>query len=598
MVTLAPPPELTISEWADQSRRLSSESAAEPGRWRTGRAEYQRAIMDAISDPAVESVVMMSAAQIGKTEIVNNVVGFHIAHDPAPMLVVQPTLDMAQSWSKDRLAPMLRDTPDLKNKVKDPRSRDSGNTTLHKIFMGGHVTTCGANSPSSLASRPVRIVICDEVDRYPPSAGTEGDPVSLARKRAATFHNRKIVMVSTPTVKGASRIEAAYETSDKREFWVPCPHCDHRQTLAWANVQWQTERPETAVYVCPECGAAWSDAERLRAVASGEWRASSEFTGVAGFRLSGLYSPWTTLADATRDFLQAKKLPEMLRVWVNTYLAETWEESGERVDDIGLAERCEDYGKSLPEGVVLLTAGVDVQDDRLEVEIVGWGRDEESWSIDYRTLWGDPAGPAVWGDLDSVLKETWVHPRGVELSIRCAALDSGGHHTQAVYTFVRGREGRRIFAIKGVGGEGKPLVGRPSRNNVGKVRLFPVGVDTAKDVVFSRLRIQDEGAGYCHFPAHYDDEYFRQLTAEQRVERYHKGYTRREWRKVRPRNEALDCRVYALAAYSLLNVNINQLSNRFEKPKEIEPETPSAAVISRQPNRRARGHGGFANSWR
>jgi len=577
---------------------LSAEASAEPGRWRTGRAEYQRGIMDAISDPAVESVVVMSAAQIGKTEIVNNVVGFHIGHDPAPILVVQPTLDMAQSWSKDRLAPMLRDTPDLKGRVADPRSRDSGNTTLHKIFPGGHVTACGANSPSSLASRPVRIVICDEVDRYPPSAGTEGDPVSLARKRAATFWNRKVVMVSTPTVKGASRIEAAYEGSDQREFFVPCPHCEESQTLAWANVQWQPDRPETAVYVCAHCGAAWSDAERLRAVAAGEWRAGLEFAGVAGFRLSGLYSSWTTLAEGARDFLSAKRLPESLRVWVNTYLAETFEESGERVDDIGLAERREDYGEALPEGVVLLTAGVDVQDDRLEIEVVGWGRDEESWSIDYRTLWGDPSGPAVWGDLDSVLKELWTHERGVDLPIRCAAIDSGGHHTQAVYTFVRGREGRRVFAIKGVGGEGKPLVGRPSRNNVGKIRLFPVGVDTAKNVVFSRLRIQDEGAGFCHFPAHYDDEYFRQLTAEQRIERYHKGYTRREWRKIRPRNEALDCRVYALAAYALLNLNINQLANRLEAPKAPPAETPQPAVIASQRQRRRPARGNFATSWR
>jgi len=363
-------------------------------------------------------------------------------------------------------------------------------------------------------------------------------------------------------------------------------------------VQWQPDQPETAVYVCPECGAAWSDAERLRAVANGEWRASEPFHGVAGFRLSGLYSPWTSLADAARDFLESRKLPEALRVWVNTYLAETWEETGDQVDDMALAERREDYGESLPDPVVLLTAGVDVQDDRLEIEIVGWGRNEESWSIDYRTLYGDPASPTVWGDLDSVLNETWMHPRGVELPIRCAAVDSGGHHTQAVYTFVRGREGRRVFAIKGVGGEGKALVGRPSRNNIGKIKLFPVGVDTAKDVVYSRLKIQDEGAGYCHFPAHYDDEFFRQLTAEQRIEKYHKGYLKREWRKVRARNEALDCRVYALAAYALLNVNINQLSNRFKKPRQIEPETPSAAVIARQPNRRARPRGGFANSWR
>ena len=280
------------------------------------------------------------------------------------------------------------------------------------------------------------------------------------------------------------------------------------------------------------------------------------------------------MADAARDFLEAPKLPEALRVWVNTYLAETWEETGDQVDDMALVERREDYGEGLPDPVVLLTAGVDVQDDRLEIEIVGWSRNEESWSIDYRTLYGDPASPAVWGDLDPVLNETWMHPRGVELPIRCTAVDSGGHHTQAVYTFVRGHEGRRVFAIKGVGGKGKALAGRPSRNNVGKIKLFPVGVDTAKDVVYGRLKIQDESAGYCHFPAHYDDEFFRHLTAEQHIEKYHKGYLKLEWRKVLARNEALDCRVYALAANALLNVNINQLSNRVEKSLEIKPETP------------------------
>jgi phage terminase large subunit GpA-like protein len=223
-----PPPDLKVSDWADQDRKLSPEASAEPGQWITSRAEYQRGIMDAFSDPAVEMVVVMSSAQVGKTEILNNVIGFHVAQDPSPMLVVQPTLDMAQTWSKDRLAPMLRDTPQLQGLVKDPRARDSGNTTLHKIFPGGHITACGANSPSSLASRPVRIVLCDEVDRYPVSAGSEGDPVSLARKRASTFWNRRIGLFSTPTNKGNSRIEAAFEESDKRFYFVPCPHCKHR----------------------------------------------------------------------------------------------------------------------------------------------------------------------------------------------------------------------------------------------------------------------------------------------------------------------------------------------------------------------------------
>ena len=556
-----------------------------------------RGVMDAVSDPAVRQVVVMSAAQVGKTEVLLNVIGYHIDQDPAPMLIVQPTLSMAQAFSKDRLAPMVRDTGALKGKIKHPRARDSGNTTLHKVFPGGHVTIAGANSAAGLASRPVRIVLCDEVDRYPSSAGTEGDPVRLAEKRASTFWNSKIVTVSTPTVKNASRIEAEYLSSDQREYWVACAHCSEPQVMRWASVQWQSDQPETAVYVCEHCGVAWSDADRLRAIKRGEWRAGAEFKGVAGFRLSGLSSPWLPITEAARDFLEAKKLPETLRVWVNTYLGETWEESGEGVDDIGVADRREDY-EGCPDGVVLITAGVDVQDDRLEVEIVGWGRDEESWSVDYRTIYGDPASPGVWGDLDAYLNETWAHPRGIEMPVRAACVDSGGHHTQAVYTFCKSREGRRIFAIKGVGGEGRALLGRPTKNNIGKVKLFPVGVDSAKELIYARLKIADPGPGYCHFPARYDDEYFRQLTAEKIVTRFAKGFRKREWKKTRPRNEALDCRVYALAAYALLNARINTIADRFARPREEQKtETPPPIQAQRRQPRRAQ-KSGFVNSWR
>jgi len=609
MAILTPPPDLTVSEWADASRRLSPEASAEPGSWSTARAEYQRGIMDAVNDPAVNNIVVMSSAQIGKTEICNNVLGYHIDQDPAPILVVQPTLDMAQAWSKDRLAPMLRDTPVLQGKVADPRSRDSGNTTLHKVFPGGHITACGANSPSSLASRPIRIVLCDEVDRYPVSAGAEGDPISLARKRSATFWNRKLIMVSTPTVKGQSRIEQAFSESDQREYFVPCPDCGEFRTLKWANVHFDKEAPETATYVCEDCGSAWDDAKRLRAIRRGEWRAQAPFKGTAGFRLSALYSPWMSLEDGVRDFLEARKQPATLRVWINTYLGETWEEEGQRVDDIGVSERREDYGETLPSGVVIITAGIDVQDDRLEMEIVGWGRNEESWSLEYKTIYGDPSSAIVWGELDTHLRKTYFHVRGVELPIRSACVDSGGHHTQSVYAFCKAREGRRVFAIRGVGGEGKPLVGRPTINNAQRVKLFPVGVDTAKELVYSRLRITEPGPGYCHFPASYDDEYFRQLTAEQLVSRYHKGFLRREWQKIRPRNEALDCRVYALAAYSLLNANMNLVADKLqsrptvseaptetvdETPKPIEQPPPTIA----RPIRRAPQRGGFVNGWR
>ena len=534
----------------------------------------------------------MSSSQCGKTEICNNLVGYHIAQDPSPILVVQPTLDMAQTWSKDRLAPMLRDSPSLSSLVKDPRARDSGNTTLHKIFPGGHITACGANSPSSLASRPIRVVLCDEVDRYPVSAGSEGDPVSLAKKRAATFWNRKILMVSTPTNKGASRIEMAYEESDKRKYHVKCPHCEAEQTLAWAQVKWEEGKPETAKYVCSDCGSLWDEAERIRAIKHGRWLATSDFNGIAGFHLSALYSPWTPLADGVRDFLEAKKQPATLKVWVNTYLGETWEEQGEQIDQYDLANRAEDWD-AIPEDVLLLTAGVDVQDDRLEAEIVGWGRDEESWSIAYKTIHGDPSAPAVWRDLDEFLGQSFEHELGEDMIVRATCIDSGGHHTQAVYKYVAPREGKRIYAIKGVGGEGRPIIGKPSKNNIGKIKLFPVGVDTAKLLLFSRFRISEPGPGYCHFPVGREDEYFKQLTAEKIATRYHKGFAKREFVKTRTRNEALDVRVYAMSALSLLNVNLTSLAKTMEVKRKAQEE-----IKTTKPVVRPKQQSSFVNRWR
>ena len=595
---LKPPPKLSVSGWADSYRKLSPEASAEPGQWNTARAEYQRGILDAFNDPQIDTVVVMTSAQVGKTEILNNVVGFYIAQDPSPILVVQPTLDMAQTWSKDRLAPMLRDTPALQGLVKDARARDSGNTTLHKLFPGGHITACGANSPSSLASRPIRVVLCDEVDRYPVSAGSEGDPVSLARKRSATFWNRKIAMFSTPTNKGNSRIETAFEESDKRSFYLSCSHCGHEQTLKWGNVRWDEGKPESAHYVCEDCGAVWDDADRIRAIRAGKWVAEEPGKRVAGFRLSGLYSPWTPLESAVRDFLEAKKQPATLRVFVNTFLGEVWEEQGESVDDYQVAERREEFGETLEKSILLLTAGVDVQDDRLEVEIVGWGKDEESWSLDYRTLYGDPSSPAVWQDLDNILGQQFEREDGKILTIRSACIDSGGHHTNSVYTYVRPREGKRIFAIKGVGGTGKPIVGRPSTNNIGKIRLFPVGVDTAKELLFSRLRITEPGPGYCHFPMSRTDEYFRQLTAEKQVTRYHKGFARREFVKTRPRNEALDVRVYAMGALAILNLNLTALHNRTFMQRENPPEPEKPQLGPNKPRRPINKNGGFINGWR
>ncbi len=338
LAVLKPPPDLTISDWADQNRRLSSEASAEPGQWRTSRAEYQRGIMEAVSDAATETVVIMSSSQVGKTEVVNNCVGYHIDQDPAPIMVVMPTERDAETWSKDRFSPMVRDTPCLQGKIADPRSRDGNNKILHKRFPGGHLTIVGANAPSGLASRPIRLLLCDEVDRYPFSAGAEGDPVNLAKKRTVTFWNRKIVLVSTPTNKGSSRIEAAFEESDQRRFWVPCPVCGLEQVLTWEQVKWDKDengdhRPETARYHCADCDAAWMDETRWAAISKGRWIADAPFNGTAGFHLNEIYSPWIRLEAMAKAFLSARAGgDETMKTFVNTSLGETWMESGEAPD--------------------------------------------------------------------------------------------------------------------------------------------------------------------------------------------------------------------------------------------------------------------------
>lgn len=556
--------------------------------------------MDACSDASISEVVVMAGAQLGKSEALLNIIGYHIDIDPCPVLVLQPTLDMAQAFSKDRVAAgLIRSTPAIRGKVKDPRSRDSGNTTLHKIFPGGAITMVGANSASGLASRPIRLVLCDEVDRYPASAGAEGDPIQLARKRAATFWNRKIVMVSTPTNEGASRIQDAYEKSDKRRYFVPCKHCHEPQIMAWRNVRWDDGRPETAGYMCEHCGVLWSESDRVWAIRNGQWQATAEFKGVAGFWINGLYSPWTPLADGVRDFLSVKKNPEQLRVWTNTYLGELWSDPGETIDDFMLADRREEMAH-IPDDVVILTAGVDVQDNRLEISVIGWGRDDESWVISHSTLYGDPSTPQLWTSLDSHLMKQYETESGRRMAIRSTCIDSGGHFTNSVYQYCKKNAGRRIFAIKGVGGEGKPIAGRPSKNNVAKCPLFPIGVDTVKDLLFARMRIQEPGAGYIHFSDTLDDEYFRQLTAEKIVTKYHRGFKKRIFEKVRTRNEALDTMVYSLAAYAIIGINVNAFADKLEsEPKKMLEETPKKAAENRNfvPARPMK-PGGFANSWR
>lgn len=578
-----PPPELTVSQWADAYRRLSAEASAEPGRWNTDRAAYQRGIMDALNARDVEQIVVMSSAQVGKTEILLNIVGYYVHQDPSPMLLLQPTLDMAEAFSKDRLAPMVRDTPALRGKIKDPRARDTGNTLLHKQFPGGHITMAGANSPASLASRPIRVVLCDEVDRYPASAAAEGDPVNLARKRTATFHNRKIILTSTPTVKHFSRIELAYDQSDKRKYFVPCPHCGHEQCLQWDQVKWPDTDPEHAAIHCVKCGEPWTEAQRQAAISKGKWIASAPFKGIAGFHLSELYSPWSTPAVIAKAFLEAKAGgPELLKTWVNTSLGDTWEEESEGVAPHILESRREKWDVA-PAAVQVVTVGVDVQQDRLELEIVGWGYGEESWSLDYQVLIGDPVQDDVWQDLAEVLSDRIPTVDGRELTPVAAVIDSG-YLPKRVYAFCRGRH--QCYPGKGISGAGRPIVetGRKRMMRIargkrsGDIKPEALGVDEAKSVLYRRLSISAPGPGYCHFPHARDTEYFLQLTAERRVLRYKKGVPYPEWISARPRNEALDCRVYAYAALLLSGVTIHASIPK----KKMPAPSPAAAPPEKQ----------------
>jgi phage terminase large subunit GpA-like protein len=509
--------------------------------------------MDAVADPLIREIVVMKSAQVGWTEILLNVVGFYVDLDPSPILMVQPTVEMGESFSKDRLSPMVRDTPAMSGKIADARSRDSGNTVLHKIFPGGHITIAGANSAAGLASRPIRVALFDEVDRFPASAGTEGDPIALGKKRTTTFWNRKILMGSTPTIKGESRIEAAFEQGDQRYYLVPCPHCDEFQRLLWAQVRWDDGHPETAHYVCQHCGVMLTDADKAQMLKAGDWRASKPFTGIASFHISELYSPWVTWAEMARSFLEAKRLPETLQTWINTALGETWEDRGDSIEPKGLLARREAYtANSLPPGVLLLTAGTDVQDDRLEHTVWGWGRDEECWRVEHTVIRGDPGGQALWTEHDQLLRRRFTTDDGRELVIEACAVDSGGHNTQQVYRYCADRKRFRVWAIKGVPGPGR--LAWPKKASSGRklrVDVFAIGVDTIKDLIYGRIkRVSESGPGYVHLDATTDEIAVEQITSETMVYRMIQGRKVRMWkpRSSGIRNEQLDCFVYAYAA--------------------------------------------------
>jgi len=572
---LTPDADLTVSEWADRHRMLSGRASAEPGRYRTARTPYMGEIMDRLSpgDPT-QRIVFMKAAQVGATEAGNNWIGFAIHQAPGPMLAVQPTVELAKRNSRQRIDPLIDESPELRERVKPARSRDAGNTMLSKEFAGGILIMTGANSAVGLRSTPARYIFLDEVDAYPASADDEGDPVTLAEARSLTFaHRRKVFLVSTPTIRGLSRIEREYDASDQRRFFVPCPHCSHDQWLKFERLRWQKGRPETAEYHCAGCDQPIAEHYKTAMLEAGEWRATATAAdpGTVGYHLSALYSPigWLSWERIVRAWDAAQGSDEAIKAFRNTILGETWVETGEAPDWQRLYDRRERWKPGIvPAGGLFLTAGGDVQKDRIEVDVWAWGRGLESWFVDHIVIEGGPDRHEAWGDLTALLNRTWPHERGAHLKIARLAIDTG-YEAPAVYGWSRAQGFAQVAPVKGVEGfnRASPVSGPTyvDATEGGKrlrrgARLWTVAVSTFKAETYRFLRLERpteeeraDGAvfspGTVHLPHWVENEWLKQFVAEQLVTvRTKRGFARLEWQKLRERNEALDCRVYARAA--------------------------------------------------
>jgi phage terminase large subunit GpA-like protein len=578
---LRPDPELTVSEWSDKHRRLSSKASAEPGPWRTDRTPYLREIMDSLSvyDPC-QRVVFKKSAQIGGTEAGNNWLGYVVMHAPAPMLYVQPTVEIAQKVSKQRVAPLIEETPELAALIAPSRSRDSGNTLLVKEFRGGVLMMTGANSAAGLRSMPIRFLFLDEIDAYPGDVEGEGDPVGLAEKRTTTFARRKVFLVSTPTIKDTSKIDREWLRSDQRRFFVACPHCGHRDWLRWRGFNddqddpqaksyrlvWLDEAKTAAGYLCGGCGVAIEERFKTELLASGAWQATATGDGVTrGYHISALYSPagWKSWVEILREFEESAHDPAKLKVFVNTVLGEVFEEAyATRLDADGLAKRAgahHHYGLlEAPMPALILLAGVDVQRNRIHVVQRAFGVWEESWLVNRAVIYGDPYRGELWAQLADLLNTPVRHASGGELLTYAAAVDSGdGETAHEVYEFTRANRRRNFIATKGQSQPGKVALGAPTKVDINKRNekvkrgglVYPVGSDTIKTLIHGRLRNPEPGPGCYHWPLGLPDEYWQQLTSEKQVVKLLNGFPKRVW--VKPdnvRNEDLDCEVLAYAA--------------------------------------------------
>ena len=586
-----PSERVDVTTWAEQSIILSAKDSAEPGPYRATRTPYAREPMDALSQhSAVEEVVLMWGAQTGKTRIGSNWLGYLVDTNPGPVMIVQPTIDMAKRYSRQRLAPMIEESPALRRKVRENRSRDDANTTLLKEFAGGFMAVAGANSAAGLRSMPVRDLFLDEIDGYPLDVDGEGDPIKLAEARQSTFARRKRLLTSTPTTKDFSRIESRYQASDRARYHVPCPHCAELQPLDWGTdkphgIKWDRDAegralPDSVRYVCRACGAEIREHHKPGMLSGGRWVAANPGAAagrVRGFQLSSLYSPlgwlsWTTLVTEWETAIAAARTGDMslLRVFINTRLAETFEEQGDRADEHALRKRAADIPlRQVTWGHYVMTAGVDTQGDRLEAYAWAWGRGLERQLVDRAVFYGDPSlaesePGSPWARLTEWRRTPMLHVSGKPVPMLAVMIDSGGHHTHAVYAYARAHQHAHVYACKGMSQAGKNILGKPTDQDVnwrgskikGGVKLWPIGADTAKAEIYGRLRTEAPGPGFVHLSRHLPPEVFEQLTSERLVTKYVKGRPRLEW--VKPagrRNEALDCAVYALAGAHFVGID-------------------------------------------
>lgn len=582
MAGLKPEPLLTVSEWSDQYRVLSTKSSAEPGRWRTSRTPYLKDIMDALSpSQPYQEIVFKKGSQIGASEMGNNWIAYIIDQNPGPVMVVQPTIDLAKKFSQQRITPMLEATEKLKGKITEKKSRDSQNQILLKSFFGGILICTGANSPVGLRSMPIRYGFLDEVSAYPKDCGGEGDPVKLAEKRLATFGARKkIFKPSTPKIEGSCRIDADYQKTDQRKYFVPCPHCNGDLWLNWDGLIWDEDEnkepiKDTVRYTCEHCGSLIENHEKTGMLAKGKWISTApENTSKdrIGFHLSALYSPvgWCSWYEIIRDYCDARNEndDEKMKTHINTNLGECFEQKGDAPEWQRLYDRRESYKiGTVPDGVAFLTCAVDVQKDRLEVEVKGWGPKMRSWSVDHLIFHGDTEQPAAWQELAALVHKEYYGDKGQKFNIKKMCVDSS-YRTQKVYDWCRRYPMQRVIAIKGAD-EMQQVASRIKNVDVkidGKAykrgaRMCMIGSSMIKSQIYGWLKQdtpetdQPDPYGFARYPE-YDQEWFKQLCAEKLVkQKDRRGFDKYVWVKIRDRNEALDLFVMNRAAAYMCGID-------------------------------------------